>query len=129
MVLSLWILKKNKVKLILHEMKTLRYLSTTAFVVSLAMFASCSSDNDIETNNENNTNNGNTNSEKLVFSASIVPNEVTRATLNKDDKTYIGMLMIRLPFFLQLTVTNYNLISTMRMQVKLLPTLQARCQV
>lgn len=68
-------------------MKTLRYLSTTAFVVSLAMFASCSSDNDIETNNENNTNNGNTNSEKLVFSASIVPNEVTRATLNEDDKT------------------------------------------
>lgn len=68
-------------------MKTLRYLSTTAFVVSLAMFASCSSDNDIETNNENNTNNGNTNSEKLVFSASIVPNEVTRATFNEDDKT------------------------------------------
>lgn len=66
-------------------MKTLRHFTNTAFVVSLALLASCSSDNDIEVNNENNNNNANVPAEKLRFSASIEP--VTRATLNKDDNT------------------------------------------
>ena len=68
-------------------MKTLRHFTNTAFVVSLALLASCSSDNDIEVNNENNNNNANVPAEKLRFSASIEPNVVSRATLNKDDNT------------------------------------------
>lgn len=68
-------------------MKTLRHLTNTAFVVSLALLASCSSDNDIEVNNENNNNNTNVPAEKLRFSASIEPNVVSRATLNQDDNT------------------------------------------
>lgn len=68
-------------------MKTLRHLTNTAFVVSLALLASCSSDNDIEVNNENNNNNANVPAEKLRFSASIEPNVVSRATLNQDDNT------------------------------------------
>lgn len=67
-------------------MKTLRHLTNTAFVVSLALLASCSSDNDIEVNNENNNNNANVPAEKLRFSATVEPNVVSRATL-KDDNT------------------------------------------
>ena len=68
-------------------MKTLRHLTNTAFVVSLALLASCSSDNDIEVNNENNNNNANVPAEKLRFSATVEPNVVSRATLNQDDNT------------------------------------------
>ena len=113
-------------------MKTLKYLSTTAFVVSLAMFASCSSDNDIETNNENNTNNGNTNSEKLVFSASIVPNEVTRATLNEVDKTLyweandeIAVCSDKASTFTKFTIDNKYADKTIAYFVSDMPGLQA----
>ena len=68
-------------------MKTLRHLTNTAFVVSFALLASCSSDNDIEVNNENNNNNANVPAEKLRFSATVEPNVVSRATLNQDDNT------------------------------------------
>lgn len=64
-------------------MKTLRHFTNTAFVVSLALLASCSSDNDFEVNNENN--NTNVPAEKLRFSASIEPNVVSRATLEADN--------------------------------------------
>lgn len=68
-------------------MKTLRNLTNIAFVASLAILASCSSENDIEANSENNTNKENTSSEKLVFSASFESNDVTRAKLNSGDNT------------------------------------------
>lgn len=63
-------------------MKTLRYFANTAFVVSLALFASCSSDSDIE---EKADNNENTPTGEYVFSATIEDNEVTRAALNTTD--------------------------------------------
>lgn len=63
-------------------MKTLRYFANTAFVVSLALFASCSSDSDIE---EKADNNEETPTGEYVFSATIEDNEVTRAALNTTD--------------------------------------------
>ena len=65
-------------------MKTLRYLTNTALVVSLALLASCSSDNDndYEATNEKNEN---VSAEKLRFSATIEPNVVSRATLEADN--------------------------------------------
>ena len=68
-------------------MKTLRNLTNIAFVASLAILASCSSENELEVNNEKNENNGNATTEKLVFSASIEGNETTRAKLNSSDNT------------------------------------------
>lgn len=68
-------------------MKTLRCLTNIAFVTSLAILASCSSENELEVNNEKNENNGNATTEKLVFSASIEGNETTRAKLNSSDNT------------------------------------------
>lgn len=65
-------------------MKTLRYFANIAFMTSLAIFASCSSDNDIE---ENNGNSENPSAEKLVFTATFESDEATRATLVKESNS------------------------------------------
>lgn len=65
-------------------MKILRLLANTAFVASLAMLASCSSDNDFEEKTENN--NGNTpTTSQISFSATIEDNGITRALLDYDE--------------------------------------------
>ena len=65
-------------------MKTLRYFANTAFVLSLAMFASCSSDNDIEKNDENKES---ASVEEMVFTASFEGDETTRAILTKESSS------------------------------------------
>lgn len=51
-------------------MKAIKFLSNTAIVVSLALLASCSSDDDVQTSGK-----------KLVFRANLESSEVTRAAL------------------------------------------------
>ena len=61
-------------------MKAFKFLSKTAFVFSLVLLASCSSDNDIEETNE-----AKTIAKKIEFKANIDlsddSDDVTRATL------------------------------------------------
>ena len=64
-------------------MKTLKYLTNIALVLSLAMLTSCSSDNDFEEGNDNNGNNVNaTSGERLIFSAGLESSDATRATIS-----------------------------------------------
>lgn len=65
-------------------MKTLRYFANTTLVLSLAMFASCSSDNDIEKNDENKES---ASVEEMVFTASFEGDETTRAVLTKESSS------------------------------------------
>ena len=60
-------------------MKAFKFLTNTAFVFSLVLLASCSSDNDLDADKE-----AKTTARKLEFKATIDSNDVTRAILESD---------------------------------------------